>query len=1701
MARKDIEVRIRAKDDASRKAQKVAEAFKNLGTASQKLGTTGQKAGGVLSAMADDLTKIQGRIGGIDAFGKLVTQVQKATGVVDQLGKELAASETVMRQSQARSQAAAAASANLKSKIDAEVQAHKKRADQIKVTTARQNEETKAINDAAKAAERLQGALSGGKGGYNGPRYPKKGIGIEAGAPTKSARDSFSVFLAPEIDDALKNKAALDASVTSLREANKKAKDSIATLRQELKAASADERTLTGDTNKAEAQVVSLTDKLTKAKTALDKFDKEAKSASQEMGGLALSQEAVAAATDKAERELRQQAAALAAMRRYSDGAGGITNPQQAAVLQKHNALVAEARQEVKTLRDEQARLDQIIRSSSGNVTAQVDAYDRVTGAIKRSEVQLRKQELALRQAQGSALSGFGKWARAYNPIISGSQTAAAAQGRLASATVKSAASAGQIAPMAQRNANALKRQAAATDQAAQSMTKFGRDARTTLSFVQRMRGEVLALTTSFLGFYAALNRGQKAMDSFMAVEKAENRLGVAFKGDSRKVATEIDFLNDAADRLGFTFSALADGYGQISVAASSAGFSVADTRELFSSVAEAARVNGSSLDEMNGVLKAVNQMLSKGKVQAEELRGQLGDRMTGAFQLFAQGLGMTTEALDDALKKGEVYADRETMLKFARKLGEAYGTQVPSAMQKLAAALGIFERDMEKANLLLAEGFVPALKQALAAFHDFVNSAEGADTFRKIGDAAGKLIGILAQIPQHFDLIVAAGKVLLAIGIGRMFSGLVTSLGNARKSFIDVAGAISRVATPTNAFARAQRTILLGVRQTSFAMALYESKLRNIAAATTTGRIRILAWANAVSFARGAMLLGAAAARGLWAALGGPVGVGIAAVSLIFANWKTDTDKATAALQLHERQVEMVQSAYRNAAAGVTDWAQKIKGLTELDARNSVRTLEAQYNRALGAIQREANRTGRLVAQALRGGDLTNPDYLRDIRQLDDAIKLFLDGKLAVDDFRKGLSDLALNSTSDGVRDLAANLNDMLTKTDKNGRSIVTMREALDSARAVLKEVTGNGDEASKALLGLGERVEQVNDAFDKSSLIDTYTSAIEDLKSKIPGLSEEMDRLKKITELNKTAWDGMTAAWNAADYSKIAEIAGLWGQAVGAVNDQFLDKAVSGGLVDRIIGIESGGRANVKNPNSSATGAGQFIEKTWLSLFKKYFPERAESMSDAAMLELRKNADISRKMVDLYARENASFLQRMGVQINDANLYLAHFLGPQGAANLLRAAPGTQTSDILGADQISANASILEGKNAAQVVAWAHEKVGLTDQQVALGQDLAKLDEEAAKTAADQADATRKRIADLDHEIAQQRLINDHKEKEAAIQDAIRQARAENPAISEAEIASIREKTAALWEQQNATHELELVEERINNLQTLRQQLMEQMEQARAAGDQGQLVALQAEVDGVNARLEEAIGNAIRMWEAIGGEEAQAKIATLNTMKGAIAASKTEVGALGLTMQTWQGLFESGINGVVGAFERMAQAVVAGENAFKSFGVAVLQTLADVLRQIGAAIIKMLILKALQGVGGPMGAMATVMLGGMGVPTGHTGGIVGSSAIGSGNRIGPPTWMRNALTYHTGGIAGLRPDEVNATLRKGEEILTEEDDRHRFNQGGTQSAQQGPSIKQVLAIGEDEIANAMQGAAGERVMMTFIKRNRATLRQEFGY
>lgn len=164
-----------------------------------------------------------------------------------------------------------------------------------------------------------------------------------------------------------------------------------------------------------------------------------------------------------------------------------------------------------------------------------------------------------------------------------------------------------------------------------------------------------------------------------------------------------------------------------------------------------------------------------------------------------------------------------------------------------------------------------------------------------------------------------------------------------------------------------------------------------------------------------------------------------------------------------------------------------------------------------------------------------------------------------------------------------------------------------------------------------------------------------------------------------------------------------------LGGVLDEVTQGVVSptsANVAAKIIGVESGGRANAKNPKSSASGLGQFTDSTWLSLYKQKFG--SEGLSDAQILAKKTDAELSRRMTGFLVDANKSALGAAGLPATDANVYALHFLGPEHGVDLIRAPADKPVSSFLPKAFIDANKSVLAGKTAGQVRDWAARKMG---------------------------------------------------------------------------------------------------------------------------------------------------------------------------------------------------------------------------------------------------------------------------------------------------------------------------------------------------------------------------------------------------------
>jgi tape measure domain-containing protein len=179
---------------------------------------------------------------------------------------------------------------------------------------------------------------------------------------------------------------------------------------------------------------------------------------------------------------------------------------------------------------------------------------------------------------------------------------------------------------------------------------------------------------------------GKEAINLSANFNSVRNALNF-IQGGAQQGGQAFEFLRDLSERLGLELVSTANAFKLFSASAQLGGISADQTKEIFTSVAEATTALGLSADDTQGVFLALSQIISKGTVQAEELRGQIGERLPGAFELAAKSMGVTTKELNKLLEGGKVVA-KDFLPGFAATLKETFGGALPQAVNGARANL-----------------------------------------------------------------------------------------------------------------------------------------------------------------------------------------------------------------------------------------------------------------------------------------------------------------------------------------------------------------------------------------------------------------------------------------------------------------------------------------------------------------------------------------------------------------------------------------------------------------------------------------------------------------------------------------------------------------------------------------------------------------------------------------------------------------------------------------------------------------------------------------------------------------------------------------------------------------------------------------------------------------------------------------------------
>ena len=1726
MADKDVRLVIRAKNEASKTFEEAADAIKNFAKVAGSASDAAKNFGNFIGKLSDDGKRLTSQISGLQALSKINATLDGAANAVKRLSDTLAASKEEL--DTLKSQYAAASDS---------VKKLQTASDDLRSSQAKQSETARALkkelsdaNRELKSAERAYNALNKASAKNDAQALAASEAGAaaamsrkqmdEAAEAVEKARLRYEGFAlaVKEVKENLKQSEVAAKAAQKAYDAANAPK----TKRKTVETSVEDKAVLKDNVDKTaraadEARAVydSLVKDMGRAKTAMTEanavlrdaknaYDALVRSASKTPQGGAFNTAAESAKVF-AKAELDKANAAVAeASGKYEALNSSIAKTKEQLsetslalknAVSQENAL-ANSVEKASLKYDRQAASFEKASNELESITKLSNDASRALNTVGASQEDLAKASEAantalqktteLQAAMHRFSTGDGGFADPKTAAALRNQNAQVDQARRAYETLNNeltrvkAAMSATVQPTdaeaaAFRDLTAatkqaqleLQRQIALLNQLPSAAGRAGSvtglftsiygESRKAMSMLQRIRGEILSITAAYVGLYAVGDQIGGVINAYKKWEAAENRIGVVMQQNQAAITSEMGFVTRLASRLGMDMGVLSDEYSKFAVAARQAGFSMESVRKIFTSVSEASRVNKNTMEQTSGIFLALTQMISKGKVASEELQRQLGDRMAGALNLFAKAVGVTTAQLTDLMRKGQVFADEKTLVSFAQVLDDAFGNQLPASLRTLTTHLGQFENQLYQGRLLVGKGgFVDSLISLFDDLNSKMNSREGRDFFLSIGAAAGSIVNVVKMLIDNIGMIVQLFNALVAIKAAGWIMGVYASFTTA--------------GTALNAF-----WLKLKVLPAAF---METAKASGVLKAAFTGL--------------------AAAARKFLPMLA----IGVAADLAInfFESMATKVPEATSALDEHEQILQKLLKSYDDLSKKSKNppTFEDVKGVVSLkDADANFYKLKDAYDEGIKKLRDDADLESRVHSwnPFVRGPAGTRADLetgmakaengLKDLEKLRQIRIDIVANTKPLDDITKDLNDLLSTANSDGIKREAIELANQVDKVNQ-------LSKAKKEAAEISAGLGSQSKEVTEALQGETKSLKDLASAQDDNSKSDAeaikaladYQAAMKSLTDAVPQLKKEAKELAAVAKLDdayKLALDAIArSAANAAEKIKMAADAtdlfnrGKHELEMSALPDKLLEERRSG---------NGGGRSEVASVAAALAGRyGLSVEDVLTAIYYEsggvpnkwggkggqYYGLLQFSPDSRRRYGMPENASASEQLPAFIRYfDDRGFKSGMGFR----NFYATINTGsPFSNAGDIR--NGGRNASV---DAAIASAAMDDARRWAKAMthAW-----GDVSEDVKSQASKEKTGEEA----------TKKTIEAGQEKLKQQELIIAGKEKEAFIESKLAEAKKANANISKEDLETIRKQAAAEYDntqkikdQKKEKSDIQKMEEQLNRLLERRSLLEARRTDLARRGDAKGIKEIDRNMVKLNVETVALIDKMEKFYKTSNSPDAQNMIEKLENTKIQI----QTVGQVAL----WSGeqISNTMAGSLTNSIESFARAWASGEKGIKNVWEVFSAFASDFAIQIGRMLVQAAAFKMLMPLGGWVaGGMNTLMA------TMHTGGLASNARPAT--RAISPIAFAAPMFYHSGGFAGLKPNEVPAILEQNEEVLTRDDPRHTLN-GGRNSGT--PNVKVInLFDNADVVSAGLETSVGEKAFINLVKRRSSDIK-----
>ncbi len=300
------------------------------------------------------------------------------------------------------------------------------------------------------------------------------------------------------------------------------------------------------------------------------------------------------------------------------------------------------------------------------------------------------------------------------------------------------------------------------------------------------------------IGIATALSLGGQSVNTALAMDSNSRAINFATNGQGNAAISGVRTIND---KYGLSDEAGIEGFKTLAGSVRSLNIPLSETLRIYESVGAASGAMSLNAEAQKGIYLALGQIASKGTVSAEELRGQIGERLPGAFGIAAKAMGVTEQELGKMMQRGELLS-KDFLPKFATELQNTFGSGALQAAEGSQAVFNRFGNTILWLKTAIGEVLLPPLMFMMGLF---------TDTIGVIREYPGIFISLTAAVAGY---AVAVNAVAWATKLWAGVQWLLNAAMTANPIGLIIAGIAALLAGIAYAWIKFEgfRGVLLGV-------------------------------------------------------------------------------------------------------------------------------------------------------------------------------------------------------------------------------------------------------------------------------------------------------------------------------------------------------------------------------------------------------------------------------------------------------------------------------------------------------------------------------------------------------------------------------------------------------------------------------------------------------------------------------------------------------------------------------------------------------------------------------------------------------------------------------------------------------------------------------------------------------------------------